>query len=137
MPEPADFTANVNVPGTFRATGKLGRRVRIGALPTRSLNLPDEISKDAWGQRFLYAVTETLAKPGSFLYTDGAISVVDSSNTDIVTPTGGAHYAIVSSGNDRAGSYSSSGGTLSGLTPQGHDVENWDNDAVFTLTLVN
>lgn len=134
---PANCDTNVDVAGTFRATGKLGRGVRIGAVPTRSLNLPDEMSQDAWGQRFLYAVTEKLATPGSFLYTDGAISVVDSSGTDIVTPTGGAHYAIVSSSTDRSGSYSGSGGVLSGLLPQGHDMENWDNDAVFVKTLVN
>lgn len=137
LTEPAACNNNTTPAGTFRVKGTAGRWVRIGALPTRTLNLPDELGQDAWGQRFLYAVTEKLAVDGLFHYTDGAISVVDSGGNDIVNPSGRAHYVIASAGDDRAGSYNAATGIQNSLTPQGYDDENWDNNAVFRKTLIN
>lgn len=133
---PAKCNTNSIPAGTFRAVGTGGRQVRIGALPTRSMNLPDDVSRDAWGQRFLYAITEDLATDGLFNYANGAISIVDSGGNDIVNPPGGAHYVIVSSGTDKSGSFSSAEGVISATTCQGYDAENCDNDAVFAKTLV-
>jgi prepilin-type N-terminal cleavage/methylation domain-containing protein len=95
--------------GTFRATGTDSRMVRIGAVPVRTINLPDDYAIDSWGNRFTYAVTELLASPDLFDRELGAISVVDSNDHSVITPAGSAHYVVVSHGPDRLGGYTVAG----------------------------
>jgi prepilin-type N-terminal cleavage/methylation domain-containing protein len=123
--------------GTFRVNGTGGKKVRIGALPTRDLNIPDKFMVDATGSRILYAVTEEAASPGLFDPAGGAISVVDSNDNTLITPAGKAHYVLVSFGRDRLGSYNING-YLSGSCPSGTELqsENCDKDATFRDTIL-
>lgn len=106
--------------GTFRANspgpGPLHNgRIRIGAVPTRTLNLSDQFMNDAWNDRIVYAVTEALASPGNVSATPlydpnkGSIKVIDSGGFDVATPASTAHYVIISHGQNRVGAYTAEG----------------------------
>ncbi len=118
------------------------RPVRIGAVPVRALNLPDDFALDGWGQRITYAVTEELADAGTYDRTKGSITLVDGLNNTIVN---NAHYVILSSGADGFGAYSTNGtppaGEGDGDACTGDagnlDIENCNNDATFRRTIVN
>lgn len=50
--------------------------IAIGALPVRTLGLPDSYAGDAWGNKMSYAVTAVLTTdPTSYVKSDGAINV--------------------------------------------------------------
>jgi len=158
-PDDADFgrevTADCNT-GAGAGAGDAAATIRaddarIGAVPTRSLSLPDEFAIDGWGNKFTFAVTEDLASSPRgtpitrFFEPDGGrISVIDSAGNEIVeapsNPTSKAHYVIVSHGPGGDGSYplgsvvappvACFAGTL--------EEENCDNnDATFRATLTN
>lgn len=55
-----DCDGDAAAPGTIRAEGKDGRKIRIGSVPVRTLNLPDAYYTDPQGNLFTYAVTEAL-----------------------------------------------------------------------------
>ena len=106
--------------GTFQATSllagpPLSTRIRIGAVPVRTLNLPDQYMNDGWNDRFIYAVTEYLASPLNASVTPlyspngGSISVVDSIGNNVALPANSAQYAIISNGQDRVGAYTAAG----------------------------
>src|SRR5690606_31304199 len=82
---------------TWRSGG-----VRIGAVPTRALGLPDSAAADKFGSRIVYAVTEALTDAGNFGSSNGAITVRDMSDTNILTD---AAYFLASPGRDRKGAY--------------------------------
>lgn len=120
--------------GTFRAAGNAPpivianpvntRTIVFGAVPVRTLNLPDQDMIDAWGNRFLFAVTDYLTVPGNYNPSQGTIGVVDNSNPSpaappskaLVGPASGlnpnsyAQYVIVSYGANHAGAYTLAGG---------------------------
>lgn len=133
-----DCTAGV-IAGTQRAPSAVPT-IRIGAVPVRSLNLPDDIAFDGWGRRFTYAVTEDLASVGGAtgtLYTNngGVISISDSTRSTFVND---AHYVLVSHGRTGEGAYSYGGNEISvcpNMTTL--DGENCDDDEEFMITLVN
>lgn len=87
--------------------------VRIGVVPIRSLNLPDDFLIDAWGHRFIYAVTEQLTNPYRFFQDSGGISVIDSAGNSVVQPANTAHYVIISPGRDGVGGVVGDTGNLS------------------------
>lgn len=127
--------------GTTRVTSTNGLTVRIGAVPTRTLNLPDDYMMDAWGNRFTYAVTERLAETDEYDRDFGGITLRDSNdNSVIVNPDGTpgfAHYFIVSHGKSAAGATSAAGGGANVCTAGTLDEENCDNaDAIFRDTLL-
>lgn len=124
--------------------------VRIGAVPTRSLSLPDEFATDGWGNKFTFAVTEDLASSPRgapvtryFEPDGGEIIVRDSNNNELVqapsNPNSRAHYVIVSHGPGGDGSYPLYSVTeppidcLAGSLEQ----ENCNNDRTFRATLTN
>lgn len=123
--------------GTTRlTTGRGGRIIRIGTVPTRSINLPDDYIADAWGQRFTYAVSEALASPGTYNRTEGAIFVVDTAGNSVITPAGSAHYVLISHGNNGFGATTLEG--VAGLTCDNTTLEgeNCNNDEVFRNSLL-
>lgn len=130
-----DCTAG-NVAGTFRPVGTGGRRVRIGGVPVRSLNLPDQYALDARQTRFTYAVTEVLAQPGGYVQNLGSISLVDSAANSLITPAGSAHYVLLSHGQDQSGGYAIGGSIAIPCLAGTLDRENCDNDATFLSTLL-
>jgi len=120
----ADCYNSAGAGGTFKT--KAGRAnagiapsppgaIVMGAVPVRSLGLPEEDFADAWGDRFIYAVTDQLTYKNSYDPTQGAIFVVDSAGVNLTAPAGSAQYVIVSYGANRAGAYTLAGvksGTL-------------------------
>ncbi len=116
--------------GTFQDTTF---SVRIGAVPVRSLNIPDEYMFDGWGNRFLYAVQEQLATDGQY---DGIgqITVVDSASNIV---TNSAHFVILSVGEDGAGGYNKNGKRVGPCADDTKlDGENCDEDGRFRSTLL-
>ena len=121
------------------ATPNVALRVRIGAVPVRSLSMPFDTAKDGWGNRLLYVVTEKLAQsPSSYDVTHGAIEVVDDTDNTVLSLPGSAHYIVLSPGSDQVGGYNFVSGvqvaacTTGGVT---QDEENCDNDATFRSAL--
>lgn len=120
--------------------GRGGRDVRIGVVPVRTLNLPDDLAGDAWGNRFTYAVTEALAVDGTYNRTEGAIFVRDSAGNEIVNDPddgpGTAHYVVLSHGRNGVGATSLGG--VSGLPCDlaALEGENCNGDAIFRSTLL-
>jgi len=97
-------------------TGWTGR-VRRGAVPFRTLGIPEFSSIDGYNDRLEYAVTEALAVPGTYNQRGGVIDIQDGNGNPLVTPLPGAtggttHYAIISNGPDRTGAYTFDTGAL-------------------------
>ncbi len=141
-PDDTDFGREVSTNdcngGAFAGTFTTGTDgVRIGAVPTRALNLPDDFTLDGWNNRFTYAVTQVMAEAGTYEIDAGIIDIQDSGGNSVTVPDASAHYVIVSHGPDGAGAYSASGtagvpcgtGTL--------DAQNCDNaDEIFARTIL-
>ncbi len=111
--------------------------VRIGAIPFRELNLPSDYGHDSWNQKFIYAVTNSLAIVSSFAASEGAISVYDGYGNSVSTPPDQVAFIILSTGRNRAGSYSEQGilGTACHTTTV--ESENCDNDTRFNEAAFN
>jgi prepilin-type N-terminal cleavage/methylation domain-containing protein len=116
--------------------------VRVGVVPTRTLNLPDKVMMDAWNMRITYAVVKDLAttkitfdaytKPAS-----GGLALTDAAGNAMLapTPTGNlVAYVVVSHGNDKKGATVAAGAAGSACTAGAVDSENCDNDAAFIDT---
>lgn len=118
--------------------------VRVGDLPVRTLNLPDEYIGDGWGGRFTYAVTNQLTNKFRFFQDSGGISVVDSDATSVVQPPDSAHYVIVSHGRDNSGAQTNDDGTDMEACNLGNiDGQNCDhaiaapvNENIFATTIL-
>ncbi len=116
--------------------------VRIGTVPVRTLNLPDEFIADAWGQRFTYAVTERLATSGTYDRDEGAVDVIDSAGNYVVNPTrnpaiGLAHYVVVSHGKNASGGTPAGGGSNPiPCVASDLDGENCNGDSIFRRTML-
>ncbi|HPF79200.1 MAG TPA: hypothetical protein PLF01_07920 [Alphaproteobacteria bacterium] len=130
-----EVTSTCNV-GSFAGTTRRSG-VRIGAVPTRNLNLGDEFAEDAWGKKFKYAVTEILATNQLYRSDAGAITIRDDSDTDVTTS---AHYIVVSFGATGEGGYPF-GAAANPVIPcplATLETRNCDDaDAIFRATLVN
>jgi prepilin-type N-terminal cleavage/methylation domain-containing protein len=111
--------------------------VRIGGVPTRTLNLPDSHAYDGWGSRFVYSVTAPLTDRATYNLKNGRIDVVDSNNHSMVTPQRSITYLLLSVGPDRNGGYNPQGHLISTCAgASALDGENCDNDATFRNTLM-
>lgn len=127
--------AGVTTTNTGRNAGG-GSDVYLGAVPVRSLNLPDDFIADSWGNRFTYAVSENLTVDTTFDTLAGRIFVEDSSGGTKITPAGSAHYVIVSHGEDGSGATIMRGSATPFACNTGvGDEENCDGDATFRSSL--
>jgi len=116
-----------------------GKQIRIGAVPTRDINLPDEYGYDAWGSRLIYAVTENQTATNGYDPAEGAINLIDSAGNDILNPANSALFVVVSVGADRKGGYTSTGSLTDdclAASATGLDVENCNENGVFRQTLI-
>jgi len=92
-------------------------KIVTGAVPVRDLNLPEQDVADAWGDRFIYAVSDVLTinnTLSTYEPSQGSISVVDSSPvpkelTQPSPPGSTGQYVIISHGPDRAGAFTIGG----------------------------
>ena len=129
--------------GVF-VSGSGANRVIKGAVPVRTLNLPDDYIFDVYGNRFTFAVTANQATVGlTFSDNDGAIIVRDSGGTTIVPdaaaipPIPGASFIIVSHGRNRHGGYSSEGLLFGDCTDGSTDEqENCNNNRTYVDTML-
>ncbi|GJL84694.1 MAG: hypothetical protein DHS20C02_04690 [Micavibrio sp.] len=83
--------------------------VLVGAIPAVTLEIPLDTMIDPYDSRFLYAVTLTLTEKGALLkkpVPSGAIKIINEADADI---TSTARFFVLSSGSDRAGSYTTAG----------------------------
>lgn len=122
--------------GTVRIGGP--NWVRIGYVPTRTLNLPDETGYDAWGSRIMYAMSENLGSSTTYDLLAGRIRIDDSLGTEVTTGSNGT-YTVFSVGPDRRGGYNTAGNLVAACNvPAGRiDVANCDDaDNVFVATMM-
>lgn len=115
--------------GTVRVAAG-SKFVRIGAVPTRDLLLPDDYMEDGWGNRFSYAISEHLTSSSGFSDAEGVITVSGNAGS---TRTSKGAFVVWSHGADGKGAYRRGKGTLQmpcGATSN-LDVENCDGDAMF------
>lgn len=157
LPCPASYTAVENTTsfgrttdcsaaapsGTFETlTGT--DTLRIGALPVRSLMLPDKYGYDKWGTRLTYVVIKELAKSTATLdgyttsRTDGIIKVTDYAGNQVTEANTKAinAYIIISHSKDKRGGYSGNGQVMKTCSST-KDTENCDNDNTFIDSEVN
>ncbi|NCC21124.1 MAG: VWA domain-containing protein [Alphaproteobacteria bacterium] len=129
--------------GTFEAAGRDGLPVRTGAVPVRTLGLPDEMIADGYKHRYVYAVTRDYA------YTDatttipsgefGDISVQDPAGNHATSAPGNLVQTVFSVGWDTNGAYHLNGGDP--ISPCDTDIAlsgencNYYSDAVFVNTV--
>lgn len=84
-------------------------RVRRGAIPFRSLGIPEDAAEDGYKTRLYYAVTENLTNANRYRKDGGAISVVNKTGASIISPEHTAHFVVFSVGEDRRGGYTRHG----------------------------
>lgn len=152
LPCPADATAlpasstygtALNCSGVAPAgidvAGTAGDTIWIGAIPTRTLNLPDSYMYDGWLNRFSYAAIAALAtSPSNFKdYTTsantGVIQILDYYGTQVTdaSPDAIVAYAVISHGKDGKGAITRSGQIPTLCTAITIDDQNCNADAVF------
>ena len=108
----------------------------IGAVPVRTLNLPDSYMYDEWGNQFTYAIdigqTTGTVTPGSNVLVVKDISGVVVSPVGSTSSCSKLKYIVTSHGPDGYGAYGNSS-TQSACTASvgSHDLENCDNDVEF------
>lgn len=121
--------------GTFN--GRDARPAIFGAIPVRTLNLPDSYIADAWGGRYTYTVTKALAENNTYNREEGALSIVDSAGNFVVLPDGTAHYTVVSHGRNNSGATSLDGQLIQACDVAAQDGQNCDfADSTFRSSLM-
>lgn len=82
-------------------------RVRIGGVPARAINVPFDMTFDVWGNKIIYAVTESMAQTAAhYQESEGAISIIDESGASVINPPGTADYVVYSQGRNGFGARS-------------------------------
>ena len=110
--------------------------VLIGTVPTRTLNLSDQVMRDGYNRRMTYAVSATLTDDALFNNDNGVIAIEDADGNSAITPADAGHYIITSHGPDGLGAYSAEGALYEACAGGTKDTENCDyTDAVFISTL--
>ena len=106
--------------GVFAISGRAGAAVRVGTVPVRTLNLPDEYIYDEYKTRFVYALTEAYGNDGAIEGgVGGAITIEDSNGNDITESPGTAIFALISPKGDPNGSFHSGGAQNAACTDDG------------------
>ena len=143
VPGGATFGTEAAVSATCSALGAVAGTtvsgtVRMGAVPIRALNLPEEYIRDAWNNKFLYAVTAALVSTATYGASVGTVAITDGFGNNVTAAESPA-YIIVSHGLDQKGAYnykSAAVGVACGASTN-KDVENCDADAAFVDTQFN
>ncbi len=95
------------------ATEALIKRIIVGAVPFRQLNVAERNSYDGYSNKLIYAVTEVLTRDGEFKPELGGIRILDANNNDIAGDLAagepGIHFLVYSAGENNYGAYNSNG----------------------------
>ena len=124
------------VPAGTNQVANGANTVRIGFVPTRTLNLPDETGYDAWGSRIMYAMTQAMADTTTYDPKAGSIRIEDSFGTEL---TATATFVVFSVGPDGRGGYNTSGDEIADCQepPGREDIENCDySNRLFVSTMM-
>jgi uncharacterized membrane protein YgcG len=99
----------------FSQTPVVGAQdVREGMVPTKTLQLPDDVAFDGWGRRFMYAVSRDMTQTAAFAIittydSNGRINIKNAQNTvksNIIC------QALISFGPNGHGAYPRNGGAV-------------------------
>jgi prepilin-type N-terminal cleavage/methylation domain-containing protein len=139
--DPGYALEQATAPGSCSSGGATGvvssAGVYIGAIPVRSMGIPDSYLADAYGNRFIYAVTESLTDATQFTQQaadlsdtySGAVHILDQAGNAI---TNEAAYVLVSVGTNGLGGYRYKSGVLRGACATTQpDGENCNDDHIF------
>jgi prepilin-type N-terminal cleavage/methylation domain-containing protein len=97
-----------------------------GAVPVRSLNLPDEYMYDAWGRKFSYGVQANATAYDAFSLVMPNESCSITVQAASGTRTSGAVYALVSHGPNGHGGYLSTGVRMNAGSTNASELANCD-----------
>lgn len=119
--------------GVCVVTGTNGP-VYIGGLPTKTMGISANNANDPFGNRLTYAVSAGLTLSGSLAGVPISSGAVTIDPTIGGTPITDAHFALISHGEDGAGSYTVDGQINSNTCRVGElgDAENCDGDSIFS-----
>jgi len=118
--------------GTTLANGRDGMRVRTGALPARTLDIPDIMMQDLHNRKFTYAVVELLADADRLNDPEeGAITITDDTGDSVLSIDGIARYILIAHGNRAGGAYSIQGGLIEPCNLASSEGENCDGDTEY------
>lgn len=127
--------------GTPAANFKAASNATEGAVPVRTLKLPDEYLYDGWGRKFRYAVDPTYTAGGSLPVSAscGTSPAVNTSAITVNDAAGGARtstaaYALISHGANGHGAYTSSGAVVKAGSANTQEQTNCHCDANGTAT---
>lgn len=98
--------------------------VLVGALPFRTLQIPEDSTFDGYKSRLVYAVTYSATSDTTFNTHKGAISVRDSNNRPLTSQDGNALYLTLSPGENRMGAYSNLGSLVNACGAGTQESEN-------------
>jgi type II secretory pathway pseudopilin PulG len=122
--------------GTIVTPGAGSKKVRIGNVPTRAMNLPDTYGLDQWGNRIIYVVSEDMALPGATAVTSmGGITIEDLNGNSVSSSAGNIVLLLMSSGGDPRGTMDANGVVLQDCDTAVPAGKNCDADAVFTTSV--
>lgn len=132
---PYTISNGVTITTADRDAALANPRVRLGAIPFRLLQIDERKTYDAYGSRFLYAMTESMADPDLFRELNGAIHIVNADGESLINPPGTAPFVIVSPGPNGLGAYSAQGAQTTQCIDTVLDGENCRNfDPVSVVT---
>ena len=137
----ANFGVSTNCASTATGTTDLtptSMAIRIGVVPVRTLNLPDDFMFDSWNMKISYSAVKGLAVDKSTFNTANASpsnpyvikDAAGTQNNNISTKVYTA-YTLLSHGKNRKGAVNDIGNTPIACGTAGLDFENCDDDNTF------
>ncbi len=105
------------------------RRVIVGAIPFRVLQMDERKTYDAYKGRLLYAVTASMTDPDTYSETTGGIAIRDEAGNSLVhmegaSPDGAGAFIVLSHGPTRAGAHNKNGIVMRSCATAGLDIQN-------------
>ncbi len=79
----------------------------------RDVNLTGKHKLDGWNNKLTYAVTRSLTNADTYDSDEGRVSIVDENDINLLDRHGGAHFALISHGEDGIGAFARSGERVS------------------------
>lgn len=104
------------------------RKIAIGRLPYKDLNIPQKDTKDGWNKELYYAVSLDMTQADRYSQHGGVIEVIDRFDNPITKSDSKAQYVIWSAAANNTN-------TLAGncLKNEGPEAENCNGDGVFRV----
>lgn len=125
------FESRVGGAGTDCSGNASSGDVHVGAVPIRTLQLPDTYLLDGWGRRITYAVDQRLAKTRTLFKSNdtGSIEIMTAADAAPADRTSSAVYVLVSHGKEAAGAWPRNGGAQIADSANADEAENSHEDA--------